>query len=55
MTSHKHINKIKNLNIDKEFCIYNKNAKDNLLIISACRGANFAYYLSKTTPYNIYI
>jgi FkbM family methyltransferase len=55
MSLSKNIVSIEYLNRDKEFCIYNKNAKDNLLIISACRGANFAYYFSQTTPYNIYM
>jgi hypothetical protein len=51
----KTINDVQYLNRDKQFCIYNKNSHENLLIISACRGANFAYYFSQITNYNIYM
>jgi hypothetical protein len=51
----KTIGVVQDLNANKQFCIYNKNSDENLLIISACRGANFAYYFSQITNYNIYM
>jgi hypothetical protein len=50
------IEEIKNLNVENKFLIYeSKKSSKNLLIVSSCRGAAFAWYFRMITDYNIYM